>query len=79
MDEERVVRELAHKISVEPERLGHLRLHFWHLWAALKEAEAHPELPESWRKAPERSIGWRKFQQFHTAMELLGIGRKSRS
>jgi hypothetical protein len=70
---EQMVEQIAHKLSVDPKALGHLRVHYWHLWAALKEAEADPLLPEGWRKAPEGSIGWRKYKQFCEALGLLGV------
>jgi hypothetical protein len=68
---EQMVEQMAHKLSVKPKALGHLRLHYWHLWSALKEAEANPLVPEGWRKAPEGSIGWRKYKQFCEALKLL--------
>jgi hypothetical protein len=39
---ERMVEQMAHELSVKPKALGHLRLHYWHLWTALKEAEVDP-------------------------------------
>ena len=70
---EQMVEQMAHKLAVEPETLGHLRLHHWHLWSALKEAESDPSLSERWRKAPEGITEWRKFKQFHEALEVLDL------
>ena len=58
------------------EALEHLRLHFWHLWKAVKEYRENPSVLDEWRRAPRGSIGWRNLIFYEQALRVLEISRE---
>jgi hypothetical protein len=69
--------QLAGLLGVEEHRLEHLRLHYWHLWQALKivylQDGAGPELLPLWREAPRGSQEQRLAKRHDEALRLLGV------